>query len=133
MHKCHCCVAQEIAQLREEFLKWVMSINQKLNVVGDNQLRMEQNMADRFDSIREDFDALKASASAISDAVSNVAADVQRLDDQIAALTAGQVTDDVIAGLKAQSSDLVSTFSALKDAADKVAAMTPEPEPPPTV
>jgi chromosome segregation ATPase len=129
---CCCCESKEIHELRKIILESVMEINKRLNVLQDGQDNLKDFMADRFDGVNADFDALAASASALTDTVNKIGADVSRLDDQIAALTAGQVTDAQIADLQAKSSALVSKFDAIKSAADAVDALTPEPvEPPP--
>lgn len=126
--------ARELSKFRRQVLTWVMEINQRLNVLQDSVDNLGDDMADRFDGLNADFKALSDGIDAMKVEIAKVDADVSRLNDQISALTAGQVTDAQIAELQASADALVSSFGAAKDALQAVDDRTPEPvEPPPTV
>ncbi len=90
-------------------------------------------MADRFDGVEADLQSIRDAGVAVSAALGKIGDDITHLNDQIAALSVNVVTDERIAALQAESSALVASFSAVKDAADALDARTPDAEVPPPV
>lgn len=101
---------------------------QNKQILKNQELIMSK--ADELKAIQEqDLAEGRETAEAAQAAVSRLTAAVTALTDKVAVLTAGQVTDETVAELKAASDTAKIASDAVQAALD--AAGAPEPEPTP--
>lgn len=103
-----------------------LSLWERLGFVTNKKLcKLIRKLMEQIAEVQADLDAANATLAAMGPIVSNIAADVTNLQNQIAALVAGQVTQAEIDALKAGGASLKDNLASMSSALTAVDEQTP--------